>query len=48
MSDIEWNGRDDYDDKLSKGVYIYKIIVKNSNVENIIRRKLSFTNINIQ
>lgn len=33
VSDVEWNGRDDYDDKLSKGVYIYKIIVKNSKGE---------------
>ncbi|MCF0207739.1 MAG: type IX secretion system sortase PorU [Bacteroidales bacterium] len=27
---IEWNGRDEYDDKLAKGVYIYKIRVRNS------------------
>lgn len=33
VSDIEWNGRDDYEDKLSKGVYIYKITVKNSKGE---------------
>ncbi|MEX0595265.1 MAG: T9SS type A sorting domain-containing protein, partial [Candidatus Paceibacterota bacterium] len=28
VSDIEWNGLDDYDDKLSKGVYIYKLTIK--------------------
>jgi len=27
---IEWNGRDEYGDKLGKGVYIYKVKVKNS------------------
>ena len=27
---IEWNGRDQYDDKLGKGVYIYKVKVRNS------------------
>ncbi len=27
VSEIQWNGRDDYDDKPSKGVYIYKIVV---------------------
>jgi hypothetical protein len=27
---IEWNGRDEYDDKLGKGVYIYKVKVRNS------------------
>ncbi|MDP2175799.1 MAG: type IX secretion system sortase PorU [Bacteroidota bacterium] len=30
VSEIEWNGRDDFDDKLSKGVYIYKLNVKTS------------------
>lgn len=30
VSEIEWNGRDDYDDKLSKGVYIYKLNIKTS------------------
>lgn len=28
FSDISWNGADDYGDKLAKGVYIYKVIVK--------------------
>ena len=27
VAEITWNGRDDYDDKPSKGVYIYKITV---------------------
>ena len=27
---ITWDGRDDYGDKLARGVYIYKVIVKNS------------------
>ena len=27
---IEWNGRDEYGDKLGKGVYIYKVKVRNS------------------
>jgi hypothetical protein len=30
VSEIEWNGLDDYDDKLSKGVYIYKMSIKTS------------------
>jgi len=28
---IEWNGRDEYGDKIGKGVYIYKVKVRNSN-----------------
>ncbi|MES2616599.1 MAG: type IX secretion system sortase PorU [Bacteroidota bacterium] len=28
VSEIAWNGRDDYDDKPSKGVYIYRISIK--------------------
>jgi hypothetical protein len=27
VSEIQWNGRDDYEDKPSKGVYIYRIVV---------------------
>jgi hypothetical protein len=27
---INWDGRDDYGDKLARGVYIYKVVVKNS------------------
>ncbi|HKC67111.1 MAG TPA: FlgD immunoglobulin-like domain containing protein, partial [Bacteroidia bacterium] len=27
---ISWDGRDDYGDKLARGVYIYKVTVKNS------------------
>jgi hypothetical protein len=27
VSEIQWNGRDDYDDKPSKGVYIYRLTV---------------------
>ncbi|MDR3047317.1 MAG: type IX secretion system sortase PorU [Bacteroidales bacterium] len=30
---ISWNGRDDYGDKLAKGVYIYRLKVKNSKGE---------------
>ena len=26
-SDVEWNGRDEYGDKIGKGVYLYKLIV---------------------
>ncbi len=29
--DIEWNGRDDYDAKIGRGVYIYQLEVKDSN-----------------
>ncbi len=28
VSEISWNGRDDYDDKPSKGVYIYRIRIR--------------------
>ncbi|KAA1244790.1 type IX secretion system sortase PorU [Aquimarina sp. RZ0] len=28
--DIQWNGRDDFGDKLGKGVYVYKISVKST------------------
>ncbi len=28
VAEISWNGRDDYDDKPSKGVYIYRINIK--------------------
>ena len=27
---ISWDGRDDFGDKLARGVYIYKVLVKNS------------------
>jgi hypothetical protein len=27
ISGIHWNGRDDFDDKPAKGVYIYRIVV---------------------
>ena len=27
---IHWDGRDDFGDKLAKGVYVYRLIVKNS------------------
>jgi hypothetical protein len=30
VSEIEWNGKDRYSEKLAKGVYIYRIIVTNS------------------
>ena len=29
--DIEWNGRDDFGDKIGKGVYVYKIKVRSRN-----------------
>ena len=32
---IEWNGLDDFGDKLAKGTYIYKISVKNANKETV-------------
>ncbi len=35
ITDIEWNGRDDYEDKLSKGVYIYKVNVRSSNGKKV-------------
>ena len=28
---IEWDGRDEYGDKLGKGVYLYKLAVKSQN-----------------
>jgi hypothetical protein len=31
--ELTWNGRDDFGDKLGKGVYVYKLTVK-SNVSN--------------
>ena len=31
--DITWDGRDDFGDKIGKGVYVYKLTVK-SNVTN--------------
>ncbi|HUH74407.1 MAG TPA: type IX secretion system sortase PorU [Chitinophagales bacterium] len=33
VHDIEWNGLDDYGDKIGKGVYIYKVSVKDSSGE---------------
>jgi flagellar hook assembly protein FlgD len=27
-NDIEWDGRDDYGDKIGRGVYVYKLKVK--------------------
>lgn len=30
VSQIEWDGRDEFGDKLSKGVYIYRLIVRSS------------------
>lgn len=35
ITPIVWDGLDDYGDKLAKGVYLYKIRVKNSNGESI-------------
>jgi hypothetical protein len=35
ITDIEWNGRDDFEDKLSKGVYIYKVNVRSSNGKKV-------------
>lgn len=35
ISPIAWDGLDDYGDKLAKGVYFYKVIVKNSNDQKI-------------
>ena len=37
VKDIEWDGRDDFGDKLGKGVYIYKVKVgaANSNGDTI-------------
>lgn len=32
---IEWNGLDDFGDKLAKGTYIYKISVRNANNETV-------------
>jgi len=28
---IDWDGRDDFGDQIGKGVYVYKILVKNPN-----------------
>ncbi|NCA95858.1 MAG: hypothetical protein EOM74_02650 [Methanomicrobia archaeon] len=30
---IQWDGRDDFGDKLAKGVYLYKLRVRNENGE---------------
>jgi hypothetical protein len=35
VSDIEWNGRDDFEDKLSKGVYIYRVNIRSSNGKKV-------------
>jgi hypothetical protein len=32
---IEWNGRDDYGDKIGKGVYLYRLKVRNSKGETV-------------
>jgi hypothetical protein len=32
---IEWNGLDDFGDKLAKGTYVYKIMVRNSENETV-------------
>ncbi|NDF60470.1 MAG: T9SS C-terminal target domain-containing protein, partial [Crocinitomicaceae bacterium] len=32
---IDWNGKDEYGDALAKGVYVYRLIVTNSNKEII-------------
>jgi hypothetical protein len=31
VNDIEWDGRDEYGDRLGKGVYLYKLSVKADN-----------------
>jgi hypothetical protein len=31
IDDIEWDGRDDYGDEIGKGVYVYKVIVRDAN-----------------
>ena len=36
INDIQWNGRDDYESKLAKGIYLYKVTVKSKDL-NIIR-----------
>jgi flagellar hook assembly protein FlgD len=28
ISEFEWNGTDEYGDKLARGVYLYRVIVK--------------------
>lgn len=36
VTDVEWNGRDDYESKLARGVYLYKIVAHARDL-NIIR-----------
>jgi hypothetical protein len=31
VDDIEWDGRDEYGDEIGKGVYVYKVLVRDSN-----------------
>ncbi|MCB0599056.1 MAG: type IX secretion system sortase PorU [Lewinellaceae bacterium] len=34
---IEWDGRDDYGDRLARGVYLYKVKVRANNIGNVVR-----------
>ncbi|MCC6683680.1 MAG: hypothetical protein IT247_01280, partial [Bacteroidia bacterium] len=35
FTSVPWDGRDEYGDKLAKGVYVYKVRVKSSDGEKV-------------
>jgi hypothetical protein len=40
VKEISWNGRDDFGNKIGKGVYIYKLTVKSNLTDKGENRKL--------
>jgi flagellar hook assembly protein FlgD len=37
ISDFEWDGLDEYGDRIGKGVYIYRVAVKDSKGERVVK-----------